>query len=88
MRAAASADDPVVSANTLAFWGIQQYPTGNPCGAVGLIDAALTGCLRRFALGHGHRKDSVYCRPACRQAAYQARKAQERVAEGAPRLPQ
>ncbi|MFE7935120.1 hypothetical protein ACFU6S_41645 [Streptomyces sp. NPDC057456] len=39
-------------------------------------------CGRRFALGHGHRKDSVYCRPACRQAAYRARKAQERVREG------
>ena len=36
-------------------------------------------CGRRFALGHGHRRDSLYCRPACRQAAYRARK---RVREG------
>lgn len=39
-------------------------------------------CGHRFALGHGHRKDSAYCRPACRQAAYRARKAAERVREG------
>lgn len=38
-------------------------------------------CGRRFALGHGHRRDSCYCQPACRQAAYRARKAAERVRE-------
>lgn len=38
-------------------------------------------CRRRFALGHGHRRDAVYCRPACRQAAYRARLAQQRVRE-------
>lgn len=31
-------------------------------------------CGKRFALGHGHRRDAVYCRPSCRQAAYIARK--------------
>ncbi|MEU7028936.1 hypothetical protein AB0A60_19875 [Streptomyces sp. NPDC046275] len=36
-------------------------------------------CGKRFALGHGHRRDAVYCRPACRQAAYRERK---RVREG------
>ncbi|MFR9675745.1 hypothetical protein [Streptomyces sp. TR02-1] len=38
-------------------------------------------CGRRFALGHGHRRDSVYCCHACRQAAYRSRKASERVRE-------
>ncbi|MER6253538.1 hypothetical protein ABT224_19505 [Streptomyces sp. NPDC001584] len=33
-------------------------------------------CRHRFALGHGHRRDAVYDRPACRQAAYRARRAQ------------
>ncbi|MFE3629511.1 hypothetical protein [Streptomyces goshikiensis] len=33
-------------------------------------------CRRRFALGHGHRRDAVYDRSACRQAAYRARQAQ------------
>ncbi|MFE4512608.1 hypothetical protein ACFRMQ_00205 [Kitasatospora sp. NPDC056783] len=37
-------------------------------------------CGRRFAHGHGHRRDAVYCCGACRQAAYRARKA-ERVRE-------
>ncbi|GAA2728390.1 hypothetical protein GCM10010360_04200 [Streptomyces nogalater] len=31
-------------------------------------------CGKRFALGHGHRRDAVYCGPACRQAAYRERK--------------
>ena len=30
-------------------------------------------CGRRFALGHGHRRDARYDRSACRQAAYRAR---------------
>lgn len=37
-------------------------------------------CGTRFALGHGHRRDAVYDRPACRQKAYRARCA-ERVCE-------
>lgn len=37
-------------------------------------------CGTRFALGHGHRQDAVYDRPACRQKAYRARCA-ERVRE-------
>lgn len=46
LRAAASADDPVVGANTLAFWAIQHYSTGNPRGAVDLIEAALSKAPR------------------------------------------
>ncbi|MFJ2752791.1 hypothetical protein [Streptomyces sp. NPDC087297] len=45
-------------------------------------------CRHRFALGHGHRRDAVYDRPACRQAAYRARRAQrvrEAVTDPVPR---
>ncbi|MGW2282866.1 transcriptional regulator [Streptomyces sp. NPDC001770] len=57
LRAAASADDPVVSANTMAFWAIQQYSTGNPRGGVDLIEAALRtapriGSARMTAMLH------------------------------------
>lgn len=43
-------------------------------------------CGRRFALGHGHRRDSRYCGPACRQAAYRARQAAKLVREGVTNL--
>ncbi|KWX04833.1 hypothetical protein TH66_06685 [Carbonactinospora thermoautotrophica] len=36
-------------------------------------------CGKRFALGHGHRRDKTYCSHACRQAAYRARRRAERV---------
>ncbi|MFE7268057.1 transcriptional regulator [Streptomyces sp. NPDC057592] len=57
LRAAASADDPVIGANTLAFWAIQHYSTGNPRGAVDLIEAALsqaprTGSARLTSMLH------------------------------------
>ncbi|WP_331759866.1 transcriptional regulator (plasmid) [Streptomyces sp. NBC_01525] len=57
LRAAASADDPVVAANTLSFWAIQHYSTGNPRGAVDLIEAALsqaprTGSARMTSMLH------------------------------------
>ncbi|MER6075903.1 hypothetical protein ABT187_45595 [Streptomyces sp. NPDC001817] len=42
-------------------------------------------CGRRFALGHGHRRDAVYCGHACRQAAYRARRQAERVREAVTR---
>lgn len=38
-------------------------------------------CGRRFALGHGHRRDAVYRGHACRQTAYRARRRAERVRE-------
>ena len=41
LRCAADADDPVTSANILAFWAIGLYSNNNAPGAVGLIDAAL-----------------------------------------------
>lgn len=41
LRAAASAGDRVVGVNTLAFWAIQRYSTGDPQGAQHLIAAAL-----------------------------------------------
>ncbi|MFD9872088.1 transcriptional regulator [Streptomyces niveus] len=41
LKAAASADDKTLGANTLAFWAIQRYSTGDPRGAVHLVEAAL-----------------------------------------------
>lgn len=38
-------------------------------------------CGRRFALGHPHRKDKIYDRDSCRQAAFRARHRAERVRE-------
>lgn len=31
-------------------------------------------CGRRFIPGHGHRRDAIYDEPACRTAAYRARR--------------
>lgn len=45
-------------------------------------------CGRRFALGHGHRRDAVYDRPACRQAAYRARHADDQANGQAERVRQ
>ncbi|MFF4709606.1 transcriptional regulator [Streptomyces sp. NPDC001297] len=57
LRAAAQADDPVVAANTLAFWAIQHYSSNDPRGAVDLIEAALsqaprTGSARMTSMLH------------------------------------
>ncbi|UCM90420.1 tetratricopeptide repeat protein [Streptomyces marincola] len=57
LRAAATAADPVVTANTLAFWAIQRYSTGDPRGAADLIAHALTltgriGSARMEAMLH------------------------------------
>jgi len=41
LRAAASSGDDIVGANTLSFWAIQRYSTGDPRGAVHLVEAAL-----------------------------------------------
>ncbi|WTW95364.1 transcriptional regulator [Streptomycetaceae bacterium NBC_01309] len=46
LRAARTADDPVVTANTLAFWAILRYSSGDPIGAVGLINEALAHARR------------------------------------------
>ncbi|MFE7752140.1 transcriptional regulator [Streptomyces sp. NPDC057428] len=62
LRAAASADDPVVAANTLAFWAIQQYSTGNPRGAIDLVEAALATAPR---LGSARMTAMLHAR-ACR----------------------
>ncbi|MYZ39964.1 hypothetical protein GT002_33905, partial [Streptomyces sp. SID4917] len=40
LRSAASAADPVVTANTLGFWAMLRYSTGDPAGALQLVDAA------------------------------------------------
>ncbi|MER5973339.1 hypothetical protein ABT112_27045 [Streptomyces sp. NPDC002055] len=42
-------------------------------------------CGRRFARGHGHRRDAVYCSHACRQAAHRARHRAQRVHEDVTR---
>ncbi|MFE3610332.1 transcriptional regulator [Streptomyces goshikiensis] len=41
LRAAASANDQIVGANTLSFWAIQRYSTGDPQGAQHLVETAL-----------------------------------------------
>ncbi|MFJ9460795.1 transcriptional regulator [Kitasatospora sp. NPDC101447] len=70
LRAAASSGDPVVTANTLAFWAIMRYSTSDPNGAVDLVNSALgyTGqigsarmeamLLARLARAHAHAGDS------------------------------
>ncbi|MFC9650748.1 transcriptional regulator [Streptomyces sp. NPDC056937] len=40
LRSAGSAADPVVTANTLGFWAMLRYSTGDPEGALQLVDAA------------------------------------------------
>lgn len=57
LRAAASADDTAAATNTLSFWAIQHYSTGNPRGAADLISAALNqapriGSARMTAMLH------------------------------------
>ncbi len=57
LRAAASAGDTVTAVNTLSFWAIQHYSTGDPRGAVDLIEAALNqapeiGSARMTAMLH------------------------------------
>jgi hypothetical protein len=42
-------------------------------------------CGTRFARGHGHRRDAVYCSHACRQAVYRARRRAERIREDVTR---
>lgn len=57
LRAAASAGDLVTGTNTLSFWAIAHYSTGDPRGAVDLIETALTqapriGSARMTAMLH------------------------------------
>ncbi|MFE1408310.1 hypothetical protein ACFW5D_32780 [Streptomyces sp. NPDC058770] len=66
VRAAASADDPVIGANTLAFWAIPHYSTGNPLGAVDLIEAALSQAPRA---GSARLTSMLHAR-ACRAHAH------------------
>lgn len=70
LRAASSSHDPVVTANTLAFWAIMRYSTGDPRGAADLVHGALGQALRidsprmaamlhaRLARAHAHAGDS------------------------------
>jgi transcriptional regulator with XRE-family HTH domain len=70
LRASATAADPTVGTNTLAFWAIQRYSTHDPQGAIHLIDAAQsqaskTGSARvramlhaRAARAHAHAGDA------------------------------
>ncbi|MEV0035977.1 transcriptional regulator [Streptomyces sp. NPDC050804] len=57
LRSAGSAADPVVTANTLSFWAMLRYSTGDPAGALQLVDAAhrhaaRTGSPRMTAVLH------------------------------------
>ncbi|MCC9310059.1 transcriptional regulator [Kitasatospora sp. RB6PN24] len=66
LRAAASGDDPVVGVNTLAFWAIQHYSTGNPRGAVALVEAAQA---KVPAIGSARMTAMLHAR-ACRAYAH------------------
>jgi hypothetical protein len=76
LRAAAHAGDPVVGINTLAFWAIAHYSTGDPRGAVGLIETALgdaptIGSARMTAMLHA-RACRAHARAGDARAADQA----------------
>ncbi|MFJ8443857.1 hypothetical protein [Kitasatospora griseola] len=66
LRAAASAGDPVVGVNTLAFWAIQHYSTGDPRGAVALVEEALRVAPR---IGSARMTAMLHAR-ACRAHAH------------------
>ncbi|MFI9785492.1 transcriptional regulator [Kitasatospora sp. NPDC051984] len=66
LRAAASAGDPVVGVNTLAFWAIQHYSTGDPRGAVALVEEALRVAPR---IGSARMTAMLHAR-ACRAYAH------------------
>jgi hypothetical protein len=92
MRAAASSGDPVVTANTLAFWAIIRYSTGDPRGACDLVTDALgrtgqigsprmTAMLQaRLARAHAHAGDQR----ACAHAQVAAFNAYDRARERSP----
>ncbi|MFE0459287.1 transcriptional regulator [Kitasatospora sp. NPDC058965] len=66
LRASASAADPVVGVNTLAFWAIQHYSTGDPRGAVALVEAAQAQAPR---IGSARMTAMLHAR-ACRAYAH------------------
>ncbi|MEV7775926.1 transcriptional regulator [Kitasatospora sp. NPDC086791] len=80
MRAAASSGDPVVGINTLSFWAIQHYSTGDPQGAITLIEAALAAAPRA---GSARMTAMLHAR-ACRAHAHAGdRRAADRAANAA-----
>ncbi|MEW1724327.1 transcriptional regulator [Streptomyces sp. NPDC093109] len=76
LRAAASAGDPVVTANTLSFWAMLRYSAGDPTGALQLVDAAhrhadRTGSGRMTAMLHA-RAARAHAKAGDRQASRRA----------------
>ncbi len=79
LRSARSSGDPVVTANTLAFWAIQRYSTGDPRGAVDLVNSALgytrqIGSARMEAMLHA-RLARAYARAGDSPAAARSQNA-------------
>jgi tetratricopeptide (TPR) repeat protein len=79
LRAAASSGDPVVTANTLAFWAIMRYSTGDPRGAADLVTDALgrtrqIGSPRMAAMLHA-RLARAYAHAGEHRASAQAQNA-------------
>ncbi|MEV6424612.1 hypothetical protein [Streptomyces sp. NPDC051662] len=64
LRSAGSAADPVITANTLGFWAMLRYSTGDPEGALQLVDAA----HRHAAMANAHQA-SAHDQPPPRTAA-------------------
>ncbi|KIF05680.1 hypothetical protein PL81_12110 [Streptomyces sp. RSD-27] len=76
LRAAASAGDRIIGANTLAFWAIQRYSTGDPHGAQHLVETALgaapaIGSPRMTAMLHA-RSARAYARAGDRRSSERA----------------
>ena len=74
--AAASAADPVVTANVLAFWAMARYSDGDTSGALAYADAALhsaqrTGSARLTALAYA-RAGRAHARAGDLRASRQA----------------
>ncbi|MEU5158985.1 transcriptional regulator [Streptomyces sp. NPDC020875] len=80
LRAAASSGDPVVTANTMAFWAILRYNTGDPRGAADLVTTALGHADR---LGSPTMKAMLYARLARAHARAGEQRASERALSAA-----
>ncbi|MFE4055594.1 transcriptional regulator [Streptomyces sp. NPDC059096] len=76
LRAAASADNPVVTANTLSFWAMLRYSANDPAGALQLVDAAhhharKIGSARMTAMLHA-RASRAHAKAGDQQASRRA----------------
>ncbi|MEU5158986.1 transcriptional regulator [Streptomyces sp. NPDC020875] len=80
LRAAATADDHVVAANTQAFWAIARYSGSDPRGAIALVTDALS---RTRNLGSPRMEAMLYARLARAHARAGEERASERALDAA-----